>query len=231
MLRRGFRAVASGITFWLVTTIVIATIAVPAYQLLSKARARHNAHSFTKALSRAHAILSALEPIPDALIQRDLRRGLVLLLNDHLRVLADQNPEHPHLLYLQSQVARLNRIPNGFQRATLRCKQARKNASNGFSELAGLIKAGMNERAIDRRNGSLAYASATCAARQIAVETARQAAFDAENMRAYPQALDFAYQAQVLCRKLPPMMREKLTQAVTDDIERLKNLGSTPAKT
>ena len=152
-------------------------------------------------------------------------------MNDHLRVLADQNPEHPHLLYLQSQVARLNRIPNGFQRATLRCKQARKNASNGFSELAGLIKAGMNERAIDRRNGSLAYASATCAARQIAVETARQAAFDAENMRAYPQALDFAYQAQVLCRKLPPMMREKLTQAVTDDIERLKNLGSTPAKT
>jgi len=223
--------VASGITFWLLTTIVIAAIAVPAYLLLSKARARRNAHSFTKALSRAHAILTALEPIPDAMIQRDLRRGLVLLLNDHLRVLAGQNPEHPHLLYLQSQVARLNRIPNGFQRTGLRCKQARRDASSGFSELAGLIKAGMNERAIDQRNGSLAHASAICAAQQIDVEMARQAAFDAEHMRAYPQALDFAYQAQVLCRKLPPMMREKLTQAVTDDIERLKNLGSAPAKT
>ena len=54
-------------------------IAVTTYLLLSKARARHNRHSFTKALSRAHAILTALEPIQDAMIQRDLRRGLVLL--------------------------------------------------------------------------------------------------------------------------------------------------------
>ncbi|MEQ8691483.1 MAG: hypothetical protein RIC89_11690, partial [Pseudomonadales bacterium] len=76
----------------------------------------------------------------------------------------------------------------------------------------------------------LAAAAATFAAQQIAVETARQAAKDAENVRAYKQALNFAYQAQGLCRRLPPLMAEALSESVSADVKRLETQLGRPAR-
>ena len=222
---------ATSIILWSGITISIAALAVPTYYLLRRFLNRRQAQRFARAVTMAHNIFEGLKPIPDILIQRDLRRGLVLLLSSQLAVIRQHNPGHPHLHFLQEQVARFNRIPTGFQRGSLRSKAERRAASNAFADLADLLQEGIAQGAVDQRNGSLALASARCASQQIAVETARQAAKDAENVRAYPQALDFAYQAQALCRKLPPIMQEKFTQAVSEDIDRLKNLGNAPIRT
>lgn len=96
-----------------------------------------------------------------------------------------------------------------------------------MDEIAKLLKEAAKARELDQRAGALAHASAVFSGQQIAVETARQAAKDAENIRAYPQALNFALQAQALCRKLPPLIGKTLREAVDSDIERLETLSGT----
>ncbi len=210
---------------WTFIITLALVITVPVYQIIKSRLARREAANLSRALSASHAVFTALEHVPDSMIQRDLRRGLVLLLTAYLDTLEEHNPLHPHLQALRQRVLKLNRIPSGMQRANLRSKQARRHATLALEELANLLKAGMQQKLVDQHDGALAHASAQFTAQQIAIENARQSAKDAENVRAYPQALNFAYQAQALCRKLPPLMSKALTEAVGQDIERLESLA------
>lgn len=210
------------IATWALATIVFAGLTVPIYHLLRRWLARRETARMGRALSISHAIFTALEHVPDAFINRDLRGGLVLLLTHQLNLLVQTNPHHPHLRDLQQRVTLLNRMPSGLQRAPLRSKQTRRHANIALRELARLLNDAVKQGAMAHKVGMLARASAMFAAQQIAVDNARQAAKDAENVRAYPQALNFAYQAKGLCQKLPPLLGERLTEAVGQDIARLE---------
>ena len=215
---------------WICLTCAISAAIVLTYRYLIKRVARQQARRMTRALSISHGIFTTLERVPDSLINRDLRRGLVLLISHHLDVLRETNAQHPHLNNLQQRVARLNRIPSGLHVTKPRNKVERRQASMAFEELAKLIKDAMILGELEPRDGALGHASAVFTGQQIAVDTARQAAKDAENIRAYPQALNFAHQAQALCRKLPPLVGKALSDAVTKDIDRLENLTGRPAR-
>ena len=219
---------------WLTTTLIWGLCAVVAailtwagYRFLNRHRTRLEAQRMTRALSISHAVFTALEHVPNSLINRDLRRGLVLLLTHHIEVMQAANPQHPHLYDLQARISRLNRMPSGLASTKLRNKVERRHASVALEEIAKVLKEASKARELDPRAGALAHASAVFSGQQIAVETARQAAKDAENIRAYPQALNFALQAQALCKRLPPLIGQTLREAVDSDIERLETLSGT----
>lgn len=211
-------------------SIIAVAIGVVSYYFSTRALALRERRRVSKSLATTQAILTALDHVPNALVSRDLRRGLVLILNHHAGILTELQPEHPHLYYLQTRTHKLNRLPTGFERGRLRCKSDRKQASIALESLAELIGKSGREKVIGLKNADLAAAAARMAAQQIAVENARQAAKDAENIRAYKQALNFAYQAQSLCKKLPPLMAGALTEAVSADVERLETLTGRTAK-
>ena len=213
---------------WTPVPVAAAIIGWAAYRYMARRAARREATLMTRALAVSHALFTALEHVPDALINRELRRGVVLLLTHQLKILRLANGLHPHLRELQARVAQLNRIPSGMQRMPLRSKVARRHASLALEEIAKLLKDAINHKVLDQKTGSLAHASATFAAQQVAVETARQAAKDAENVRAYGKALSLAHQARALCRRLPPLAGKVLLEAVSDDIERLESLAGHP---
>lgn len=174
------------------------------------------------ALAAAHEIFAAIEKIPPSLISRELRRGLVLLAKHHIDKVQRLQPRHFYLSQLNRQLALLNRIPSGMQRDPLRSRQARRDASLALEQMAEALKKASTKGCISQRQATLAGAAAQFAAQQVAVETARQAAKDAENVKAYRQALNFAYQAQDLCRRLPPLMGKALNEAVQQDVHRLE---------
>ena len=174
------------------------------------------------ALTHTQEIFNCLERVPNGLIARDLRRGLVLIISAHLKILTDLQPRHPYLWDLNNRLQRLNRIPSSFEKKAIRNSADRKQASQALEVLHGLVKASGKSGLLPQRDADLAAAAALFSAQQIAVETARQAAKDAENVRAYKQALNFAYQAQALCKRLPPLMAEALTESVAADVERLE---------
>ena len=176
----------------------------------------------SRALTQTQALFNHLEHVPNGLITRELRRGLVLIISAHLKVLTDLQPRHPYLWDLNNRLQRLNRIPSAFEKKAIRNSADRKKASVALENLNTLIKEAGRLELIPQRDADLAAAAALFSAQQIAVETARQAAKDAENVRAYKQALNFAYQAQALCKRLPPLMAEALTESVAADVERLE---------
>lgn len=198
------------------------------YMWLNRRKNTRQATRMSRALTTSQAVFTALEHIPDGLINRDLRIGLVLLLNNHLAALAEINPKHPILRGLQDQVLALNRMPSGFQRIRIRDKQKRKYATLALEEIAKIIHDAVLRKDLAQKPGDLARAAATFIAQQVAIENARQAAKDAENVRAYQKALNFAYQAQSLCKTLPPLMAKHLTEAVGQDIERLESSHRAP---
>ncbi len=201
------------------------------YHLLGRRKSARQAARMSRALSTCQAVFTALEHVPDGLINRDLRRGLVLLLNRHVATLAEINPRHPILHTLQQQLHSLNRMPSGFQKVRIRDKQKRKYATLALEKLAKILRDAIACKDLAQKPGDLARASATFIAQQIAVENARQAARDAENVRAYQKALNFAYQARSLCRQLPPLMAKSLTESLAEDIERLEAQYKQPVRT
>lgn len=215
---------------WIAASVTTIVLTAGLYTLFKRREAKLRAHKMTRALSKTHAILTAVEHIPDPMINRDLRRGLVLLLSHHIDVLTRTSPDHAHLKALQNRVAQINRIPTGLKTAKLRSKVERRHASSALEELAKLLRDATIQGELDQREGSLAEASAKFTGQQITVETARQSAKDAENIRAFPQALHFARQARQLCRNLPPMVGGKLLEAVSADIERLESRMGRPAR-
>lgn len=215
---------------WIAATATTIALTAGIYTLLRRREAKLRAQKMTRALSKTHTILTAIEHIPDPLINRDLRRGLVLLLSHHVDVLDRTNPDHAHLSAIKNRIAQINRIPSGLRPVKLRSKVERRHASSALEELAKLLKDATVTGELDRREGSLAEASAKFTGQQIAVETARQSAKDAENIRAYPQALHFAKQARQLCRNLPPMVGSRLMESVSADIERLESRLGQPTK-
>jgi hypothetical protein len=215
---------------WIAATATTMVLTAGFYTLFKRREAKISAQKMTRALSKTHAMLTAIEHIPDPLINRDLRRGLVLLLSHHIDVLNKTNPDHAHLAAIRNRVAQINRIPTGLKNAKLRSKVERRHASSALEELSKLLRDATIKGELEQREGSLAEASAKFTGQQIAVETARQSAKDAENIRAFPQALHFARQARQLCQNLPPMMGGKLTEAVSADIERLESRMGRPAR-
>ncbi|MEM9623759.1 MAG: hypothetical protein AAF993_19095 [Pseudomonadota bacterium] len=211
--------------------VVAAASACTVYLWFGKRRTAQTTARVTRALTLCQAIYTALEHIPDGIISRDLRRGLVLLLTNHLNVLAEANPKHPILPGMQRQVQKLNKIPSGFERERIRDKQTRRYAALALEQLAKILREAVSRRELDTKHGDLARASATFTAQQIAVENARQAAKDAENVGANKKALNFAYQAQSLCRSLPPLMGKALAESVATDIERLEGSLKQPLRT
>ena len=153
-----------------------------------------------------------------------------MLLSHHLEILRATNAHHPHLQDLETRLSQLNRMPSGFQRVSLRSKDARRHASVAFEQLAKILKDAVNEKAIHQKEGTLAHAAAVFSAQQMAVETARQAAIDAENVRSYPQALNYARQAHALCRKLPPLVGNALAESISQDVERLESMTGQTAR-
>jgi hypothetical protein len=220
----------TNLLIWAVLPLTTTGLAWFIYQSLCKRQARLETTRMTQSLAASHAIFTACEHIPDGLINRDLRRGLVLVLTHHLEVLGETNPLHPHLQEMQGRVTLLNRMPSGLQRAPLRSKLARRHASLALEELAKLLKVALKQHILDQKTGALAHASAVFTSQQVAVDTARQAAKDAENIRSYAKALSFAHQARSLCTKLPPLVGKSLTDAVSQDIERLESLAGHPAR-
>ncbi|MFT7654710.1 MAG: hypothetical protein ACI9ON_002501 [Limisphaerales bacterium] len=58
-------------------------------------------------LATTESLFSTLDDVPNVLISRDLRRGLVLIASHYIDVIVDIQPKHPHLWYLQSRIGRL----------------------------------------------------------------------------------------------------------------------------
>lgn len=216
--------------FFLALTCALGLVAGCVYYYSARAVSRREARRLTQALTVNQAIFSTLDDLPNNLITRDLRRALVLLTQHYIETLADIAPRHPHLYYLQTRQQRLNRIPSGFERTRLRSKADRKKASIAFEKLAGLLKTNQHRKIIGSKDAELATAAAKFAAQQIAVETARQAAKDAENVRAYKTALNFAYQAESLCTRLPPLVGKALAESVAADVQRLESHVGRPAR-
>ena len=61
----------------LIITLALITT-VPMYHIVRGRVARREAARLSRSLSASHAIFTALEHVPDSLLQRDLRRGLVV---------------------------------------------------------------------------------------------------------------------------------------------------------
>ena len=209
--------------FLVILILSIAGSCAVVYYFSAKAVARRQGSKLSQALATTESLFSSLDDVPNVLISRDLRRGLVLIASHYIDVVVDIQPNHPHLWYLQSRMGRLNKIPTGFERTSIRSKSDRKRASLAFEKLAALVKQRGGKKILASRDADLSAAAAQFSAQHVAVETARQAAKDAENVRAYKQALNFAYQAQGLAKKLPPLMGKALADAVGADVERLEN--------
>lgn len=220
----------TNLQIWIPVSLTAVAVAWFSYRYITRRQARRETVLMTRALAVSHAVFTALEHVPEALINRDLRRGVVLLLTHQLEVLRRANGLHPHLQEMQVRVTQFNRIPSGMQRSPLRSKNTRRHACLALEEIAKLLKEAIKQKVLDQKTGSLAHASAIFAAQQVAVETARQAAKDAENVRCYPKALSLAHQARALCRRLPPLAGKALIDAVSEDIERLESLTRHPAK-
>ncbi len=220
-------------TAWIVIPAVFATsiaITIALYFASRRSRARRTGERLSRSLGLIHEVFTALEQVPDVLITRDLRRGLVLLISHHVQILNGLAPRHPYLNFVQQRLARLNRLPSGMTRNTLRSRQQRREASLALERLSGILKGAAKTSALEQKQADIASAAAQFAAQQMAVETARQAAKDAENVRAYKQALNFAYQAQALCQKLPPLVGKALDEAVAQDVTRLEAALGKPAR-
>lgn len=200
------------------------------YQFLHKHLHRRRLSQASQGLATCQQIFELCETIPSAQLPRDLRRGLVLIANRHLSAVESLQPQHPMLAHLRPKLAKLNKIPRHHLETKPRNKVDRRHASSRLVELAGIVEIALNRGHIDDKDGNLARASAQVTARQVEIENARQASRDAENMQAYPQALRFAYHAQMLCNKLPPLIRQTLTSAVEADIERLKAYANSPSQ-
>ena len=213
----------------LIITIIVAA-SIGGYFFSTRAVARRDGRKLTRSIAMTQSMFDALDQIPNGLITRDLRRGCVLTINHHLGVLARIQPRHPHLYFLQNRLQRLNRLPSGFESKHIRTTADRRRATVALETLSSLIKSAAREKHLSAKAADLATTAASFAAQQIAVETARQAAKDAENVRAYTQALRFAYQAQALCKKLPPLMGKALTDSVSADVDRLESLLGRPAR-
>ncbi len=100
---------------WIAATATTMVLTAGFYTLFKRREAKISAQKMTRALSKTHAMLTAIEHIPDPLINRDLRRGLVLLLSHHIDVLNKTNPDHAHLAAIRNRVAQINRIPTGLK--------------------------------------------------------------------------------------------------------------------
>ena len=208
----------------LAITVVTAACGWLGYYYLRRYLFRRNSRRVTRALIQCQQIFSTLEHIPDPLIRRDVRSGVVHLLNHHIQILQSVNSQHPMLTNLRQQMSRINRMPSGMQRVNIRSKSQRQAAIHALEQLAKIMSEAILAGDVKRRVGDLASASARFCAQQLAVENARQSIQDAENLRAYPEALNFAYQAQSLCRSLPPLVGKLLSEAVDTDIERLEKM-------
>ena len=208
--------------FFLLLILAISGAACVVYYFSTRSVARRDSRRLAHALSTTQAVFAAVDEVPPGLIGRELRKALVLITNHHLTVLAELQPRHPHLAYLKARVDRLNRIPAGYERNQIRSISDRKGATIALESLSDIIKIAAKQKVLASKQADLAAAAASFAAQQVAIETARQAAKDAENVRAYKQALNFAYQAQALCAKLPPLMGKALTESLTADVERLE---------
>jgi hypothetical protein len=215
---------------WLAISQVAAAAGWLSFRYLKRYQARQATQRVSQALAVSHAVFTALEHVPNGLISRNLRRGLVMLLSHHLENLRVTNPHHPHLHDLENRLTQLNRMPSGFQRINLRSKDARRHASVAFEQLAKILKDSLNQHIIDAKDGALAHAAALFSAQQMAVETARQAAIDAENVRAYGQALNYARQALALCSRLPPLVGAALAESISQDVERLEAMSGRMAR-
>ena len=211
--------------------ICVSAFASLAWVVLTRRVGHRRTQELRDALSTTHAVFTALDQIPNTIIPRDLRVALVLLVNYHLDKLTQLQPQHPHLAHLQSRLHRLNQMPNGLRQERIRSSTERKAATTAMDELSKILKKAALQNQIAAKQASLATAAANFSAQQIAVESARQSAKDAENVRAYGPALNFAYQAQALCKKLPPLMGKSLGDAIAQDIERLQDQASRPVRT
>lgn len=212
-------------------SICLGLVAGLIYFTSAKARARRDSRKLALSVRDAEQLLSWMDQVPNKLVARELRKGLVLTLQYHIEQLESLQPRHPHLWYLQSRLQRLNKIPSGFERTGIRSREDRRQASVAFEALGEAMRKAGRRKILSVKQAHLAAAAATFAGQQIAVETARQAAKDAENVRAYRQALNFAYQAQALCGRLPPLMGDALRNTVSADVERLETLLARTART
>jgi hypothetical protein len=210
----------------MLTWSIAITLAIPVlwwlWQLKQKLDLRREARRLSAALSVSHAVFQALDHLPQSLLSRDLRRGLVLLLHHHINVLKQVNPMHPHLTDLEQRMRTLNQIPSGMTPSRLRTKLERRYAAQALEELGRILKDAPKQNSLEQKVADLARAAAVFGSQHIAVESARQSCTDAENMRAYSSALNFAYKAQALCKSLPPMVGATLADAIASDIERLE---------
>ncbi|NKB98545.1 MAG: hypothetical protein GKR90_08650 [Pseudomonadales bacterium] len=199
------------------------------YYYSQRAVTRRDGRRMTVALVQSRAIFQNLDKIPNALISRDLRKGLVLIVGHHLKTLNDLQPRHPFLWDLQNRLQKLNRIPSAFERSTIRTRVDRKAASQALEALCEVVKQARAEELLPNKQADLAAAAALFTSQHIAVETARQAAKDAENVRSYRQALNFIHQAQGLANRLPPLMAEAISESLKGDAERLEAFVSRAA--
>ena len=216
------------------TQIIIATCVVLLssalgwllYRFLSKHLQGRRQQLAAQGLSVCQQIFELADAIPSTQMPRELRRGLVLIVDHHLQELESVQPAHPLMALMRTKLGKLNKIPRHHMETKPRNKQDRRQASARLIQLAGIIEIALNRGHISDKEGNLARASAQVTARQVEIDNARQACRDAENMQAYTQALRFAYHAQMLCTKLPPITRQTLTNAVETDIERLKSYAN-----
>lgn len=175
------------------------------------------------ALANCQNMFHALKDIPDTLISRDLRIALVLLLKHHVETLCEMQPRHPYLVECQARLQKLNQIPSAFARSNLRTKSERATAAKALERLTRQVLDASKARQVPVKRADLAAAAARLAVLQLAVESARQEARDAENVRAYGQAMQFCQQALALAKSLPPLMRDALSEALQGDLERLEH--------
>jgi len=216
----------SELFLWISIGSVAAIFGWALYHYSSRSVARRDTQRMSNALMATHNTFAALDHVPSGMVTRDLRKGLVMMLAQHLNTLREVQPRHPHLYELDLRVQRLNKIPSGMLHQPIRSKKQRREAVLALEELAQFIKQAGHTKLLPTRVSALAHAAATFAAQQVAVESARHAAKDAENLHAYRHALNFYYQAHALCRKLPPLAGKALSEAVTLDIERLESLSA-----
>jgi hypothetical protein len=194
-----------------------------------KSFARRASRRLSHAITNCQRIFRALGDIPDTLISRDLRIALVLLLKHHIETLSELQPRHPFIIDCQNRLERLNQIPSAFARSNLRTKNERATAAKALESLTRLLQDARAKRLIPVKRSDLAAAAARLAVLQLAVESARQDAKDAEHVRAYRQAMQFSQQALALAKSLPPMMSGALSETLQGDLERLEHYVSRAA--
>ena len=175
-------------------------------------------------IAAAQHLMNVIHAIPNEVISRNLRKGSVLLINEHINQAAKVLPKHPLLSNLRHQVAVLNKIPQmtPLAKARLRSKTVRQDAVTHLRRLAVEMQDALEEGWISDTDGNLAKQAAQFTADQLTVENARQAVKDAENVQSFAKALKLAHQARSYCRRLPPMLAEKTMNMLEADIERIQ---------